>query len=181
MEIPTVRTKRLILRPWREQDLEPFAALNADPKVMEFFTHPLTRRESDALAEKIQADFGRRGYGFWAVEVPGTSDFIGYVGLNYWNLEMDFAPCVDVGWRLAAEHWGKGYATEGAFAALMFGFETLQLPEIVAMATVGNVRSHRVMQKLGMKSDPAENFQHPKLPKGHPLSMRVLYRLKRVR
>lgn len=177
--IPILRTQRLILRPWRATDLEPFAQINADPKVMEFYAQTLRREESDALAEKIQRDFAERGYGFWAVEITGVSDFIGYIGLNYWNLEMPFAPCVDIGWRIGTPYWGKGYATEGAREVLRYGFEKLQLSEIVAMATIHNTRSHRVMERLGMKSDPTENFEHPKLPRGHPLSLRVLYRLSR--
>lgn len=174
-----IRTQRLILRPWRNSDLKPFADLNADLKVMQFYPSPLSRKESDSLAEKIQREFFLRGYGFWAVEIPGEYDFIGYIGLNYWNLNMSFAPCIDVGWRLASEHWGKGYATEGARAALKYGFEVLEFSEIVAMATIGNVKSHRVMERLGMRHDPAENFEHPMVPKGDPLSWRVLYRLTR--
>lgn len=177
MSMPILRTERLILRPWRITDLEPFAEINADPKVMEFYPKTLSREESDALAEKIQRDFAERGYGFWAVEAKGIADFIGYIGLNYWNLEMEFAPCVDIGWRIGSPYWGKGYATEGAREVLRYGFEILQLTEIVSMATIHNTRSHRVMMKLGMKSDPAENFEHPKVPRGHPLSLRVLYRL----
>ncbi len=171
-----LHTQRLILRPWRPSDLFPFAQINADPQVMEFYPETLSQIQSDALAEKIQKDFAERGYGFWAVEVPGVSDFIGYIGLNYWNLEAPFAPCIDIGWRLGSPYWGKGYATEGAKAALHHGFEILKFPEIVSMATIKNIRSHRVMQRLGMTNDPAENFQHPKLPLGHPLSWRVLYR-----
>jgi 3-dehydroquinate dehydratase / shikimate dehydrogenase len=175
MELPTLKTQRLILRPWKESDLQPFAEMNADLKVMEFYASPLTKEESDALAKKIQQDYVHRNYGFWAVEVPGIAPFIGYVGLNYWDLEMSFAPCVDIGWRIASSQWGYGFATEGAQEALRYGFEVLDLPEIFSMATIGNVRSHRVMEKLGMTY--AENFYHPKLPKEHPLSMRVLYRL----
>jgi len=174
-----LHTDRLILRPWRESDLEPFAQINADPRVMEFYPQVLTRQESDALAEKFQREFAERGYGFWVVEVPGFADFIGYVGLNYWNLEMAFSPCIDVGWRLGSQYWGCGFATEAAKAALRFGFEVRKFEEIVSMATVGNVRSHRVMERLGMKSNPMDQFEHPKLPKGHPLSLRTLYRLKR--
>lgn len=177
LSLPVVRTQRLILRPWDEKDLAPFAEMNADLKVMEFYPSILSREESDLLAEKIEKEFAERGYGFWAVEVPGVASFIGYIGLNYWNLEMKFAPCIDVGWRLSSSFWGKGYATEGAKASLEFGFEVLGLSEIVSMATIHNIRSHRVMERLGMKSDPAENFAHPKLPVEHPLSMRVLYRL----
>lgn len=177
MHLPIQRTERLVLRPWRESDLLPFFEINADPKVMEFYASTLTRPESDALAQKIQSEYASRGYGFWAVEIPHIAPFIGYIGLNYWNLEMSFAPCIDVGWRLASAHWGNGYATEGAKEALRYGFETLRLEEIVAMATIGNTRSHRVMERLGMRHDSRENFHHPKLPMDHPLSLRVLYRL----
>ena len=177
VNLPILKTERLILRPWKESDLLPFFKLNADPKVMEFYASTLTRSESDSLAEKIQREAALRGYGFWAVEVPGVAEFIGYIGLNYWNLEMSFAPCVDVGWRLDSSHWGKGYATEGAKEALRYGFEELKLNEIVAMATIGNTQSHRVMQRLGMIHNPHENFHHPKLAKDDPLSLRVLYRL----
>ncbi len=179
MKLPTLRTKRLLLRPWEESDLQPFSEINADPKVMEFYASTLTRAESDALAKKIQQDCAVRNYGFWAVEVIGADPFIGYIGLNYWDLEMSFAPCIDIGWRLDSSQWGRGYATEGAREALRYGFEVLDLPEIVAMATIGNERSHRVMERLGMSHNLEENFHHPKLPKEHPLSMRVLYRLAR--
>lgn len=177
MSTISLHTQRLILREWRESDLAPFADFNADPQVMQFYTHTLNREESDALAEKYQRELKARGYGFWAVQAPAEADFIGYVGLNYWDLEADFSPCIDVGWRLGSPYWGKGYATEAALAALDYGFETLGFQEIVSMATIGNTRSHRVMERLGMRTNPSENFAHPKLPKGHPLSMRVLYRL----
>lgn len=177
MKLPTLRTERLILRPWRTSDLIPFAALNADPKVMEFYTHTLTWEESVTVAERIQREFAKRGYGFWAVEVPGIADFIGYIGLNDWNKKKEFAPCIDIGWRLSSSHWGKGYAVEGAMQVLRYGFEVLHFSEIVSMATMGNHRSIRLMQRLGMKTDPQENFEHPTLPKGHPLSWHVLYRL----
>ncbi len=179
MSLPTLTTERLVLRPWKKSDLDPFFKLNADPKVMEFYQSTLTRVESDALAEKIQHDYAHRSYGFWAIEVPGVADFIGYVGLNYWDLEMSFAPCIDIGWRLDSSYWGHGYATEGAQEALRYGFETLQIEEIVSMATTGNHRSHRVMERLGMHHNPQENFRHPKVPIDHPLSLRVLYRLAR--
>ncbi len=177
MSLPTLHTKRLILRPWHQSDLGPFAEFNADPRVMEFYPNILTREESDALAEKMQKEFAMRGYGFWAVEVPGIASFIGYIGLNYWDLKMEFSPCIDIGWRLGFAYWGKGYATEGALGALEYGFKSLKFAEIVSMATIGNTRSHHVMKRLGMKTNAAENFQHPKLPKDHPLSWRVLYRL----
>ena len=176
-ELLVLKTDRLILRPWRGADRAPFAEFNADPKVMEFYTKILSRKESDELIEKFQREFDERGYGFWALEAPGIADFIGYVGLNYWQLNRPFAPCIDIGWRLGSPYWGNGYAFEGAVAALRYGFEILGFSEIVAMATVGNIRSRRLMERLQMQSNPAENFEHPKLPKGHPLSWRVLYRL----
>lgn len=175
--LPVLHTQRLILRPWYPADLVEFAKINADPKVMEFYERTLTQTESDALAEKIQREFAERGYGFWAVEVPHVAPFIGYIGLNYWNLEMPFAPCIDVGWRVSSHYWGQGYATEGAKAAIRYGFEHFSFAEIVSMATANNLRSHRVMQRLGMITDPLEDFHHPKLPQDHPLSKRVLYRL----
>ncbi len=177
MTLPVLRTERLILRPWKESDLIPFAELNADPKVMEFFAAPLSKQESNALAKKIQQEFEQRRYGYWAVEIPEKASFIGYIGLNYWNYEMPFAPCIDVGWRLAFPYWGNGYATEGARASLWYGFEILKFTEIVSMATIGNIRSHRVMDRIGMKYTAAEDFEHPRVPKGHPLSLRRLYRI----
>src|SRR6185312_10270137 len=127
MSAATLRTPRLLLRPWRDADLAPFAALNADPRVMEFFPRPLDRAESDALAARIRTGLAGREFGLWAVEVPGVAEFIGFVGLSETRFEADFTPCVEVGWRLAHEHWGRGYATEAARAALEFGFGPLGL------------------------------------------------------
>lgn len=169
----------MILRPWRESDLPLFSEINADAQVMQYYEKTLTRNESDALAKKIQSDYAGKNYGFWAVEAPGLADFIGYIGLNYWNLEMHFAPCIDIGWRLGVSYWGRGFATEGACACLQYGFETLGLAEIVSMATIENMRSRHVMERLEMKRDPNEDFHHPKLLPDHPLSLRVLYRLSR--
>ncbi|PIS03195.1 MAG: GNAT family N-acetyltransferase [Chlamydiae bacterium CG10_big_fil_rev_8_21_14_0_10_42_34] len=177
MELAHLQTKRLILRPWKSSDLESFAVMNADPKVMQFYSNPLFREESDALAHRIQNHIAERGYGFWAVELLETQAFIGYIGLNYWSLNASFAPCVDIGWRIASEYWGKGYATEGASEALRYGFEVIQLEEIVSMATLHNLRSRRVMEKLHMTYNPEENFYHPMMPREHPLALRVLYRL----
>lgn len=175
MCLPTIVTDRLILRPWKKEDLIPFAELNSDPKVMEFFEKPLTTEESDAFAYKIQKDYEKRPYGFWAVEVKNGAPFIGFVGLNDWTLEMDFAPCVDIGWRIHYDHWGKGYVTEAAKRVLSYGFKELKLPEIVSMAVTHNHRSRRVMERLNMTMQ--QNFYHPKVPKEHPLSLRVLYSL----
>jgi RimJ/RimL family protein N-acetyltransferase len=175
-----LRTPRLVLRQWREADLEPFAALNADPEAMRYFPAPLTRAESDALAARARAAIEERGYGWWAVEVVGAAPFIGFIGLAEPSFEAHFTPAVEVGWRLAREHWGKGYATEGARAALAFGFDELALDEIVSFTSVLNEPSWRVMERLGMTHDPAGDFDHPRLPPGHPLRPHVLYRLRRA-
>src|ERR1043166_546005 len=133
MKLPQeIRTERLLLRRWLPSDREPFAALNADPRVVEYLAGPLSREESDAFIERIEAHFDRNGFGLWAVEIPGHAPCAGFIGLSIPRFEAHFTPCVEIGWRLAAEHWGQGYATEGARAALAFGFETLQLPEIVS-------------------------------------------------
>jgi RimJ/RimL family protein N-acetyltransferase len=177
---PELRTPRLLLRQWRPTDREPFAALNADPRAMEHFPALLSRAESDARVDAVLAHFEQHGYGLWAAEVPGAAPFIGFIGLNVPRFEAHFTPCVEIGWRLAPEHWGRGYATEGAEAALQFGFQTLRPTEIVSYTVPANVRSRRVMEKLGMTHDPHEDFAHPLLPAEHPLSRHVLYRLQRV-
>ncbi|RYG46011.1 N-acetyltransferase [bacterium] len=174
---PTLVTPRLVLRGWREDDLAPFAELNADARVVEFLPGPMTREESDAMAERIQGHFRERGFGLWAVEVAGVLPFIGFVGLSVPRFEAGFTPCVEIGWRLAADHWGRGYATEAARAALDYGFATLGLAEIVSFTVPGNRRSRTVMEKIGMRRDPADDFLHPILPEGHPLRPHVLYRL----
>lgn len=171
---------RLLLRPWRDADLEPFAALNADPRVMEHLPAVLSRAESDALAERIRASFEEQGLAPWAVEVPGAQPFIGFAGLGRPTFEAPFTPCVEVAWRLAAAHWGQGYATEAAEAALGYGFGPLALPEILSFTVPANLRSRRVMEKLGMSHAPADSFDHPRLPEGHPLRRHLLYRLGRV-
>ena len=176
----TLKTERLILRPWKEEDLEPFAKLNADPRVMECFVSPLTKEKSDELARKVQKKFEEKGWGWWAVSVPGVAEFIGFIGLNSLDpstFPVPFAPAVEIGWRLAFDHWGKGYATEGALAALEYGFKKLLLDEIVAFTTVQNVRSRKVMEKIGMTHDLKADFDHPNVPEGHPLRRHVLYRL----
>jgi RimJ/RimL family protein N-acetyltransferase len=181
MENPSaLTTARLLLRPWREADLASFAALNADPAVMAFFPEPLERDASDALARRLADDLARRGYGFWALEVPGQADFIGFVGLSVPSFPAHFTPCVEIGWRLAREHWGQGYATEAARAALAFGFRRLALAEIVSFTAEGNQPSRRVMERLGMTRSPSDDFAHPLLPEGHPLRKHVLYRLTRA-
>jgi ribosomal-protein-alanine N-acetyltransferase len=177
---PEFRTERLVLRRWRPADREPFAALNADPVVMEHFPASLTRAESDALADRIEADQQRRGWGLWAVEVPGVAPFIGFIGLNPTDFEAHFTPAVEVGWRLDRPYWGFGYATEGATVSLEYAFSTLGLDEIVSMTATTNERSWRVMQRLGMVRRAEDDFDHPRVPKDSPVHRHVLYRLARA-
>jgi RimJ/RimL family protein N-acetyltransferase len=177
--VPALRTERLILRAWREEDLVPFAALNADPAVMEHFPATLTRADSDAFAARVRSEMAERGFGLWAVEVPGVGPFVGFTGLAVPRFEAHFTPCVEVGWRIAREHWGRGYAPEAASKALAHGFGPLGLDEIVSFTAVGNTRSRRVMEKLGMTHDPAQDFDHPSLAPGHRLRRHVLYRIRR--
>jgi RimJ/RimL family protein N-acetyltransferase len=174
-----VRTERLVLRQWRDDDLEPFAALNADLEVMRYFPAPLTRAQSDALAERERERIARGGWGLWAVEVVDGPPFVGFVGLARPAFDAHFTPAVEVGWRLAREHWGRGYATEAARAALAFGFDELDLAEIVSFTSVLNERSQRVMDRIGMSRDLDGDFDHPSLPAGHPLRRHVLYRIGR--
>lgn len=175
-----VRTARLLLRRWCASDRDPFAALNADPRVAEHLPSVLSRAESDALATRIEAHFDAHGFGLWAVEVPGELSFAGFVGLSVPGFDAPFTPCVEIGWRLGADCWGRGYATEGARAALDVGFRVLGLDEIVSFTVPANLRSRRVMAKLAMTRDPADDFEHPALPAGHPLRRHVLYRLARA-
>ena len=175
--VEALRTDRLLLRRWTAADREPFAQMNADPRVMAHFSAALTREESDALADRIDAHFARRGFGAWAVEIPEVAPFAGFIGLAVPDFDAPFMPSVEIGWRLAAEYWGNGYATEGARAALAFGFDTLGLAEIVSFTTPDNLQSRRVMERIGMMRDPADDFDHPNLPAGHPLRRHVLYRI----
>ena len=171
-----LRTERLWLRRWRPDDREPFAALNGDPRVMEYFQAPLTREQSDAMASHIESHFARHGFGLWAVEVHGVTPFAGFIGLSVAGFEASFTPCVEIGWRLAVEHWGRGYAPEGARAVLEFGFAHVGVEEIVSFTAVPNLRSRRVMEKIGMVHRPADDFDHPLVPEGHWLRRHVLYR-----
>jgi 3-dehydroquinate dehydratase / shikimate dehydrogenase len=178
METPVVlKTKRLVLRPWKEEDFEPFAHMNADPRVMEFFPSTLKREESDQLAQRWSSTIEGQGWGFWAAGVPGVADFIGIIGICQVPSNYPCAPAVEIGWRLAYDFWGKGYAVEGARAALEFGFHKLQLGEIVSFTAVQNLRSRRVMEKLGMHHKIGDEFDHPKLAAGHHLGRQVLYRI----
>ena len=174
-----LRTERVLLRRWQPADRAPFAALNADPRVNEYLPGPLSREQSDEMAARIDANFDQHGFGLWAVEVPNMAPFIGFIGLAVPRFESHFTPCVEIGWRLNADHWGRGYATEGARAALTFGFDVVGLHEIVSFTVPANLRSRRVMVKIGMKHDPTEDFDHPSLPPGDRLQRHVLYRIAR--
>lgn len=167
-------TDRLRLRQWKDSDLVPFSAMNADPRVMEFFPATLDGSASDALADKARSLISERGWGFWAMEVKGGASFIGFCGLHIPSAPLPFMPCVEIGWRLSADHWRHGYATEAALGALQIGFERLQLPEIVSFAVADNHRSRRVMERIGMTY--SERFEHPDLPERSPLRPHVLYR-----
>jgi RimJ/RimL family protein N-acetyltransferase len=175
--VPELHTERLILRGWWESDREPFARLNADPVVMEHFPAPLSRVESDSMVGRILDRWSSGRPSLWAVEVPGVAPFIGFVGLLEPEFDAPFTPCVEIGWRLSAPHWGQGYATEAAQAALAHGFGTLGLDQIVSFTVPANQRSRQVMERLGMHRDPSEDFDHPNVAAGHPLRRHVLYRL----
>lgn len=174
-----IETARLRLRRWRDSDRAPFAAMNADPEVMEFFASPQSREASDASIDAWQAQFADRGWSNWAVEVLSSSMFIGFVGLSVPRRVLPFSPCVEVGWRLARPYWGRGYATEGARAALRVGFERLDLAEIVSFTSVRNLRSRAVMERIGMRN-AHEDFEYPAFPENHLLRPHCLYRITRA-
>jgi RimJ/RimL family protein N-acetyltransferase len=169
--VRALRRADLILRQWRDEDREPFAALNADPEVMRYFPAVMSRAESDAMVDWASGLIEERGWGLWAVEVSGVAPFVGFVGLNVPRFMPDV---VEVGWRLAKEHWGHGYASEAAREALRVGFEELGLDEIVSFTTVSNTPSRRVMERIGMTHDPSRDFDHPNVPEG-PLKRHVFY------
>jgi RimJ/RimL family protein N-acetyltransferase len=170
-------TERIILRQWHEQDLEPFAAMNQDPKVMEFFPNLLTRSESQAMIEKYQAKMVTQGFGFYACELKSTHAFIGFVGLNIPDFQASFTPCVEIGWRLRSEFWGQELAVEAAHRCVELGFKEFKLDNIVSFTAAINLRSQRVMQKLGMVREPEHDFYNPKVPLLSPLALHVLYRM----
>ncbi|NOL44439.1 GNAT family N-acetyltransferase [Kribbella sandramycini] len=172
-------TDRLLLRQWRESDKEPFAALNADPVVMEHFLKPVSREDSDALVDYTAAKIADQGWGLWAVEVRETGEFIGFTGLAVPRFDAPFLPGVEIGWRLAKAAWGNGYATEAARAALGYGFGPAGMTEILSFTATTNLPSQRVMQKIGMTRDEAGDFDHPRIPPGHRLQRHVLYRISR--
>ena len=170
-----LETERLKLRAWQESDLQPFAELNADKDVMHYFPSVLTREQSDTLADKFQHLILDHGWGFWAVELKATGQFIGFTGLNAQPEQFIFSPCVEIGWRFAKQYWHQGYATEAAKACLKFAFETLQLKEVVSFTAVHNTASEHVMQRLGMQA--MFEFNHPALTQESPLSRHILYKI----
>jgi RimJ/RimL family protein N-acetyltransferase len=175
-QAPSLRTDRLTLRRWRSADREPFAVINAHPQVTRFLHGPLTRSESDALVDRIEAHFDQHGFGLWAVDIPGVATCAGFIGLAVPTFDAHFTPAVEVGWRFHPAVWGHGYATEGARLAIDIGFGQAGLDEIVSFTAVDNVASRRVMGRLGMSRDPADDFDHPNLAPDHPLRRHVLYR-----
>ncbi len=177
--IEPIHTKHLVLREWEPRDIAPFAAINKDPKVMEYFYKPLTEEETLAMVERFQEHFKKHGFGIYACELKETSGCIGFVGLNIPDFEAPFTPCVEIGWRLSSSVWGKGYAPEAARAVLKAAFTRFGLEEVVAFTVPMNSRSLRVMEKLGMKKDPKGDFDHPRVPEGHSLRRHVLYRITR--
>jgi len=177
MTAPNLETKRLILRQWKEKDIKAFLKINSDPKVMEFFPSTLTEKESNKLAKRIIKELNEKEYGFWAVEVKNKASFIGFIGLHYQDFEAAFTPCIEIGFRLAFNYWNMGYGAEGSLAVLEYGFNKLNLDKIVSFTSEKNYRSIALMKKLQMQNNPKDNFEHPKLSKGHPLSKHVLYSL----
>ncbi len=174
----TLETPRLLLRSWRDSDVDPWVELSADPRVMEHFPSTYTRAQSEASLVRMRERLERDGYGWWPVEVKGGASFVGVIVLQEIPFDSHFTPAMEIGWWFAYDHWGNGYATEGARAALDFAFGELQRSEIVAITTPVNVRSQRVMQRLGMTRDPNDDFDNPYIAAGHPLRRHVLYRLK---
>jgi RimJ/RimL family protein N-acetyltransferase len=180
MATPTPNTShRLILRPWRDTDRQPFAALSADPEVMRHLMPLPTRQAADAWIDRQNAHLAAHGFCMWAVELARSGEFIGTIDLLRVGYEAHFTPAVEIGWRLARKFWGHGYAPEAARAVLHSSFDAMQLKEIVANTVPGNANSQRVMIKLEMSRDPADDFDHPKVPQGHSLRRQVLYRLTR--
>jgi RimJ/RimL family protein N-acetyltransferase len=170
-------TDRLLLRRWRASDRALFARMNRDPQVMQHFPALLSRIESDRMIEAIEAHFEKHGFGLWAAELRRNEQFIGFIGLSVPNFDAPFMPSVEIGWRLASPFWDRGLATEGASAVVCHAFDFLKMPELISFTVPANLRSRRVMEKLGMTHDPADDFDHPKLPANHPLRRHVLYRL----
>jgi RimJ/RimL family protein N-acetyltransferase len=177
-DVPIIETPRLILRDWRDSDVEEWVRMNADPHVTEFFVKEYPREVSEASALAIREQLGRNGYGWWAVEVRGGASFAGVIALQEVPFQAPFTPANEIGWRFSSTHWGKGYATEGARAALRFAFDELGWPEVVAFTAASNIRSRCVMERLNMTHDPRDDFDHPKIEPGHRLRRHVLYRMR---
>jgi 3-dehydroquinate dehydratase/shikimate dehydrogenase len=173
-----IETSRLILRPWKDSDLNPFAALNADPRVMKYFPKLMTTEETQTFINVIKSRFDRDGFCFFAAELKETHEFIGMIGLNIPAFTTSFTPCVEIGWRIAFDHWNKGYATEGALACLEYGFRELKLNKILSFTAVENKTSQRIMEKIGMTRVQNGDFDHPNLPEGHPLQRHVLFEIR---
>ena len=173
---PILQSNRLLLRQWTDSDLVPFAALNADPDVMAYFPAMLSSTESDRFAASIRSLIQQRGWGLWAVEVTGQAAFIGFVGLHMPTNNLPCSPCVEIGWRLAKAHWGKGYASEAAKVALAYAFEELELAEVLSFTATANQRSEPVMKKIGMLNT-GKNFKHPDINAEHPLCEHLLYKI----
>ncbi|MDQ8936872.1 GNAT family N-acetyltransferase [Acinetobacter rudis] len=171
-----IETSRLILRQWRVQDHQPFIEMGLDPQVMRYFPNNLNETQSLKFIATVTSIIQQQGWGFWAVELKATGQFIGFVGLHHQPSQFEFSPCVEIGWRLARAFWQQGYATEAAQAALKYAFETLQLEKVVAFTAKLNSPSEAVMQKIGMHK--VDEFNHPKLPMQHPLQLHVLYEIK---
>ena len=174
-----IETNRLLLRGWRDSDIEPWVAMNADPRVMEFFPRPYDRATAEDFAARARADLERDGFGWWVVEEKNGSPFAGVISLQAVPFRAAFTPANEVGWRFVFDKWGHGYATEGAKAALEFAFSQLGWREVIAMTSLLNVRSRRVMERLGMTRDPVDDFEHPRILEGHRLRRHVVYRIKR--
>jgi len=174
-----IESARLLLRQWRDEDLADFAVMCADPQVMRYFPGTLSRLESASLIGRIRGHFAEHGYGLWALQRKDSGQFIGFTGLNVVGFDAPFTPATEIGWRLAREHWGLGYASEAAWTALRCGFDRLPLKEVVAFTTQINLPSEKVMQAIGMHHDPADDFDHPRLEADHPLRRHVLYRISR--
>jgi ribosomal-protein-alanine N-acetyltransferase len=151
--------------------------MNSDARVMEFMPARLSAAESDLMVDRIENHFREHGFGLYALELRQERTFIGFAGLSIPAFQAHFTPCVEIGWRLSAEYWGRGLATEAAAAVVRYAFESLALDALVSFTVPANIRSRRVMEKIGMTHNPAEDFDHPNLPEGHPFRRHVLYRL----
>ncbi|KTC64957.1 acetyltransferase (plasmid) [Legionella adelaidensis] len=174
-----IKTSRLILRPWQQSDVEPYFLINQDTRVIEFLPGSISKEQINDFMQYQNQQLKNRGYMLWAAELPDTRELIGFIGLNYFDKPAHFSPAVEIGWRLGSQYWGNGYATEGALACLDYGFNQLGINEIVAFTVPDNLRSRKVMEKIGMVQDIEGSFAHPKLPVDHRLSKHVLYRIHR--